>query len=83
MIKYSKFTDIHAVLNKVNLLIGKIEEEYEKSLTLGNLRSALDYLIAKVSKHNFPICKTEKEFENATADLSEVLPKLALLMLVY
>jgi hypothetical protein len=91
MIKYSKFNDIHAVLNKANLLIVKIEEEYKKSLTsqtisdellvdikdyLGNLRSALDYLRAKVSKHNFPICKTEKEFENATADLSDEIKNM-------
>ncbi len=87
-IRYSKFNDIHAVLSKSKLLIEKIEEEYKNSLTLqtvsdellvdikdylGNLRSALDYLRAKVSGHNFPICKTEKEFENATADLPDEL----------
>ena len=63
-----------------------IETEYKKSLNaktvsddllveikdyLGNLRSSLDYLRAKVSKYNFPICKTEKEFDNATANLSK------------
>ena len=91
MTKYSKFNDIHAVLNKASLLIVKIEEEYKKSLTsqtisdellvdikdyLGNLRSAFDYLRAKVSKHNFPICKTEQEFENATADLSDEIKNM-------
>src|SRR3989338_3738731 len=91
MTKYSKFNDIHAVLNKANLLIVKIEEEYKKSLTsqtvsdellvdikdyLGNLRSALDYLRAKVSKHSFQICKTEKEFENVTTDLSDEIKNM-------
>jgi len=85
MENYSKFSDINAVLKKANDSIGKIEQEYNKSLTtqnisddllveikdyLGNLRSSLDYLRSKVSKHKFPICKTEKEFDNSTTDLS-------------
>lgn len=88
MKKYSKFNDIDAVLSKAKCLIDKIEDEYKKSLTsqsvsdellvdikdyLGNLRSSLDYLRGKVSKHNFPICKTEKEFDNATTDLNKDL----------
>jgi len=91
MKKYSKFSDIHAVLNKAKRLIEKIEDEYKQSLTsqtvsdellvdikdyLGNLRSALDYLRAKVSKHSFPICKTEKEFENVTTDLSDEIKNM-------
>ncbi|MBI5401433.1 hypothetical protein HZB05_01225 [Candidatus Wolfebacteria bacterium] len=85
MEKYSKFSDINAVLKKAKDSIDKIEKEYNKSLTaqnisddllvdikdyLGNLRSSLDYLRSKVSKHKFPICKTEKEFDNSTTDLS-------------
>lgn len=83
---YSKFNDINAVLKKAKDSIDKIEKEYNESLTaqkisdellvdikdyLGNLRSSLDYLRAKVSKYNFPICKTEKEFDNNTTDLSD------------
>jgi hypothetical protein len=67
-------------------LLDKIEKEYKKSLNnksidedllveikdyLGSLRSSLDYLRGKVSRYNFPICKTEQEFDNATTDLSE------------
>lgn len=89
--QFSKFNDVNAVLNKAKVLIEKIEAEYKNSLStqnvsddllvdikdyLGNLRSALDYLRAKVSKHNFPICKTEKEFENATTDLSDKFKKV-------
>jgi hypothetical protein len=82
---YSKFDDINAVLKKAKDSIDKIEKEYSQSLTtqkisdellvdikdyLGNLRSSLDYLRSKVSKYNFPICKTEKEFDSNTTDLS-------------
>jgi len=85
MENYSKFNDINAVLKKAKDSIDKIEKEYNESLTaqsisddllvdikdyLGNLRSSLDYLRGKVSKYNFPICKTEKEFDNCTTDLS-------------
>ena len=70
--KFSKFNDVNAVLNKAKILFEKIECEYKNSLAsqnipddllvdikdyLGNLRSSLDYLRAKVSKYNFPICK--------------------------
>lgn len=83
---YSKFNDINAVLKKAKDSIDKIEKEYIQSLTaqkisdellvdikdyLGNLRSSLDYLRGKVSKYNFPICKTEKEFDNSTTDLPD------------
>jgi hypothetical protein len=85
MEKYSKFSDINAVLKKAKDSIDKIEKEYNESLAaqnisddllvdikdyLGNLRSSLDYLRSKISKHNFPICKTEKEFDDKTTDLS-------------
>lgn len=88
MNNYSKFVDINAVLKKAKTSLNLIEEKYNESLHdqeisaellveikdyLGNLRSALDYLRRKVSKHNFPICKTEKEFENATTDLNSDL----------
>ena len=90
MKKYSKFSDVSAVLNKAKRLLVNIEKEYKKSLNerkvssellveikdyFGNLRSSLDYLRRKVSKYNFPICRTEKEFDNATSDLSESLKK--------
>lgn len=83
---YSKFSDINAVLKKAEGSIDKIEKEYNESLTaqnisddllvdikdyLGNLRSSLDFLRHKVSKYNFPICKTENEFDNSTTDLSD------------
>lgn len=86
MENYSKFNDINAVLKKAKDSIDKIEKEYSESLAaqnisdnllvdikdyLGNLRSSLDYLRAKVSKYNFPICKTEQEFDNNTTDLSD------------
>jgi len=86
--KYSKFSDVNAVLKKAGELLSKIEAEYKKSLTkqtisdellveikdfFGNLRSSLDYLRGKVSKFNFPVCKTEQEFENSTTDLSQEL----------
>lgn len=86
--KYSKFNDISAVLKKAKTSLDSIEKKYNESLHdqeissellveikdyLGNLRSALDYLRSKVSKYNFPICKTEKEFNNATTDLNEDL----------
>jgi hypothetical protein len=88
MNNYSKFVDINAVLKKAKISLNLIEEKYNESLHdqeisaellveikdyLGNLRSALDYLRRKVSKYNFPICKTEKEFENATTDLNNDL----------
>jgi flagellar biosynthesis chaperone FliJ len=88
MDNYSKFTDINAVLKKAKTTLDLIEKKYNESLHdqevsaellveikdyLGNLRSALDYLRNKVSKYNFPICKTEKEFENATTDLNDDL----------
>ncbi len=86
MNEYSKYSDINAVIKKAKKLLDEIEEAYAKSLNekaisdelmveikdyLGNLRSSLDYLRGKVSKYNFPVCKTEAEFENATTDLSE------------
>lgn len=86
MENYSKFSDINAVLKKAKDSIDKIEKEYNESLTaqnisedllvdikdyLGNLRSSLDFLRHKVSKYNFPICKTENEFDNSTTDLSD------------
>ena len=86
MEQYSKFSDVNAVLKKAKALLDKIETEYKNSLTkqeipdellveikdfLGNLRSSLDYLRGKVSKFNFPVCKTEQEFDNATTDLSQ------------
>ncbi len=88
MEKYSKFDDTNAVLKKAKKSLDKIETEYEKSLTkqtisddllveikdfFGNLRSSLDYSRHKVSRFNFPICKTEKEFKNATTDLTPEL----------
>lgn len=88
MDNYSKFDDINAVLKKAKTSLDLIEKKYNESLHdqeissellveikdyLGNLRSALDYLRNKVSKYNFPICKTEKEFENATTDLNDDL----------
>ena len=88
MQKYSKFNDVNAVLKKAKELLDKIETEYKKSLTkqtvsygllveikdfFGNLRSSLDYLRGKVSKFNFPVCKTEQEFEEATTDLNQEL----------
>ncbi len=88
MEKYSKFNDINAVLKKAKTTLDFIEKKYNGALHdqeisaellveikdyLGNLRSALDYLRNKVSKYNFPICKTEKEFENATTDLNDDL----------
>ncbi len=88
MNEFSKFPDVNAVLRKAKTLLDKIETEYKKSLTkqeisdellveikdfFGNLRSSLDYLRGKVSKFNFPVCKTEKEFDNATTDLKQAL----------
>ncbi len=88
MEKYSKFIDINAVLKKTKTTLDLIEQKYNESLHdqeissellveikdyLGNLRSSLDYLRSKVSKYNFPICKTEKEFDNATTDLNSDL----------
>ncbi len=88
MNKYSKFDDVNAVVTKSETSLNTIEKRYIESLHsqnipnellveikdyLGNLRSSLDYLRKKVSKHNFPICKTEKEFDNATTDLSDDL----------
>ena len=88
MDNYSKFNDVNAVLKKAKTSLDLIEKKYNESLHdkeisaellveikdyLGNLRSALDYLRSKVSKYNFPICKTEKEFENATTDLHDDL----------
>jgi hypothetical protein len=88
MTNYSKFDEINAVLKKAKTTLDLIEQKYNESLHdqeissellveikdyLGNLRSALDYLRNKVSKYNFPICKTEKEFENSTTDLNDDL----------
>lgn len=88
MINYSKFEDINAVLNKAKTTITLIEEGYKEALHdqkissellveikdyLGNLKSSLDYLINKVSKNNFPIRSTEKDFDNVTSDLSDDL----------
>jgi len=88
MDNYSKFNDVNAVLKKAKTTLDLVEQKYNESLHdkeissellveikdyLGNLRSSLDYLRNKVSKYNFPICKTEKEFENATTDLNDNL----------
>lgn len=63
MTKFSKFNDIEAVMNKANIMLPAIEEEYLKCLKeenipenllveikdyLANLRSALDYLWHKI-----------------------------------
>jgi len=88
MENYSNFSDINAVLKKAKSTLDLIEQKYNNSLHdqeisqellveikdyLGNLRSSLDYLRNKVSKYNFPICKTEKEFDNSTTDLNSDL----------
>ncbi|MFH1890025.1 MAG: hypothetical protein ABIJ91_00420 [Candidatus Kuenenbacteria bacterium] len=85
MTKLSQYDDINAVLKKAKKSLLLIEEKYKESLReqeiptglqveikdfLGNLRSSLDYLRSKISKYNFPICKTKKEFDNSTTDLS-------------
>ncbi len=91
MNKYSKFRDINAVLEKVEKSLAEIESKYRDSLQekiisdellvevkdfLGNIKSSLDYLRKKVSKHNFPVCETEKDFNNRTTDLSPEIKKV-------
>lgn len=93
MKEYSKFEDVDAVLKKAEDILIEVKSKYEQNLQkkitpddllvdvkdfVGNLKSSLDYLRKKISKHNFPICETEKDFNNRTTDLKPEIKKLFL-----
>ncbi len=81
----TSYTDINALLNKVENSLLILEAKYNESLhnqvvspellvevkdILGNLRSSLDFLSHKFSKNNFPICDGVSDFENRSKDFS-------------
>jgi len=83
---YSKYNDVEAVLKRASLLIMEIERKYIESMNsetvsndltidirdfLGYLKSALDFSMKKVSKNNFPIRETEKDFDSLSLIISD------------
>jgi hypothetical protein len=80
MANYSKFSDVEAVLLKSKDTLVRIEVGYKNALYLqkipdsllvdikdylGNLRSAMDFINAKIdnSDEHFPICSDKNDFE--------------------
>lgn len=84
--EFSKYNDVNIVLKKAEKSLKSIEEEYNKALYdqnvsdelladikdyLGNLKSPLDYLSKKIGKSNFPIRKTEADFDGLKFNFSD------------
>lgn len=95
MANYSKFSDVEAVLLKSNDALVRIEVGYNNALYfqkipdsllveikdyLGNIRSALDFINAKIngSDKYFPICKERNDFDKRCGKVKDEIKTVLL-----
>ncbi|MGE4170552.1 MAG: hypothetical protein AB7F28_07525 [Candidatus Margulisiibacteriota bacterium] len=93
MTRYSKYSDINAVLTKSNNLLSQLEKGYLQCLhdqnikdellveikdLLTNLRTALDYLSKKIINKNFPIRNSQNDFNKYMSEVESGLSNIFL-----